>query len=134
WLNLHPIGVAILMAPFFLLSDALTWWSNLPRAGFSFYYPHRRRSAGIAYFLAGLALLQRMLSRHFGRGGVLATLVCITWGTNLLHYGVFDSTFSPAFSFFLVCACWCLTERWGERPSPADSVMLGIVAALIVLT
>jgi hypothetical protein len=134
WLNLHPIGVAILMAPFFLLSDALTWWSNLPRDGFSFYYQHGAGAAGIAYFLAGLALLERILSRHFSRGVVVATLVCITWGTNLFHYGVFDGTFSHAFSFFLVCALMCFTERWWERPRLADSVMLGIVASLIVLT
>jgi len=134
WLNPHPIGVAIMMAPFFLLSDALTWWSNLPRDGFSFYYQHGAGAAGIAYFLAGLVLLQRILRRHFSRGVVLATLVCITWGTNLFHYGVFDSTFSHAFSFFLVCAWMFLIERWWERPSRGDSVMLGIVAAMIVLT
>lgn len=133
WLNPHPIGVAVLMAPFFLLSDALTWWSNLPRDGFSFYYQHGAGLAGIAYFLAGLALLQRILSRHFSGGVVLATLVCITWGTNLFHYAVFDGTFSHAFSFFLVCAWLFFTERWWQRPSRRDSVMLGIIAALIVL-
>jgi hypothetical protein len=134
WLNPHPIGVAILMAPFFLLSDALTWWSNLPRDGFSFYYQHGAGVAAIVYLLAGLALLQRILSRHFSRGVVLATLVCLTWGTNLFHYGVFDGTFSHAFSFFLVCAWLLLIERWWERPSLGDAIALGIVAALIVLT
>jgi len=134
WLNPHPIGVAILMAPFFLLSDALTWWSNLPRDGFSFYYQHGAGLAGIVYFLAGLALLQHILSRHFSRGVVFATLVSITWGTNLFHYGVFDGTFSHAFSFFLVCALLFFTERWWERPTRGDSVLLGVIAALIVLT
>src|SRR6185503_14478363 len=38
WLNPHPIGVAVLMLPFFLAADALTWWSNFPRDGFSLYY------------------------------------------------------------------------------------------------
>ena len=32
-LNLHPIGTAILMAPFVLVADRLTVWSNLPREG-----------------------------------------------------------------------------------------------------
>jgi len=35
WLNVHPIGTAILMAPFVLAADVLTAWSNLPRDGFS---------------------------------------------------------------------------------------------------
>ena len=43
WLNLHPIGTAILMAPFFLAADLLTRWSNLPRDGFSLVLPARRR-------------------------------------------------------------------------------------------
>ena len=35
WVNLHPIGTAMLMTPFFLVSDVLSVWSNLPRDGFS---------------------------------------------------------------------------------------------------
>src|SRR5688572_25868303 len=29
WVNAHPIGVAILQAPFFLIAHALTRWTNL---------------------------------------------------------------------------------------------------------
>ncbi|HEV8346419.1 MAG TPA: hypothetical protein VGQ16_07590 [Vicinamibacterales bacterium] len=134
WMNLHPIGVAILMTPFFLAADLLSGWSNLPRDGFSLYYQHAAALAGIVYLLAGLALLFRMLSRHFSPGVVLATLTCITFGTNLFHYGVFDGVFSHVFSFFLVAVWLFLVERWWERPSVGDSVRLGIAAALIVLT
>src|SRR5262249_15066164 len=92
-------------------------------------------AAGIAYLLAGLAVLRRILWRQFSDGVVLATLVGITWGTNLFHYGVFDGTFSHVFSFFLVC-CWILiVERWWELEQPTWrlSLALGIVAGLIVL-
>jgi len=134
WLNPHPIGVAVLMTPFFVAADALSWWSNLPRDGFSLYYQHGAALAGLAYFLAGLALLHRILSRHFGSGIVLATLVCITWGTNLFHYGVFDGTFSHAFSFFLICTWLFAVERWWEAPTVFRSLPLGAIAALIVST
>ena len=96
---------------------------------------HAAGAAGIAYLLAGLAVLRRILRRHFSDGVVLATLVSITWGTNLFHYGVFDGTFSHAFAFFLVC-CWILIiERWWEleRPTWRLSLALGIVAALIAM-
>jgi hypothetical protein len=83
WLNLHPIGTAILMAPFVLVADRLTVWSNLPRDGFSLFYQHGAGVGAIVYMLLGLAILQRMLRRHFSDGVVLATLICITWGTNL---------------------------------------------------
>jgi len=118
WVNLHPIGTAILMAPFFVAGDLLSLWSNLPRDGFSLYYEHAAGAAGIAYLLAGLAALRRILRRHFSDGVVLATLVAITWGTNLFHYGVFDGTFSHVFAFFLLC-CWILiVERWWEQERP----------------
>ena len=133
WLNPHPIGTAILMAPFFAAGDLLSQWSNLPRDGFSLYYEHAAGAAGVAYLLAGLAALRRILTRHFSPGVVLATLVCITWGTNLFHYGVFDGTFSHVFSFFLITLWILIVEQWWERPSGRLSLVLGAVAAMIVL-
>ncbi len=133
WLNLHPMGTAILMAPFFLVSDLLTVWSNLPRDGFSLYYQHGAALGAIVYVLLGLAIVRRMLRRQFSDGVVLATLVCVTWGTNLFHYAVFDGTFSHAYAFFLVCVWIWLVERWWERPTTACSLAIGAVAALNVL-
>ena len=134
WVNLHPIGTAVLEAPFFVAADLLTRWSNFPRDGFSVYYQHAAALAGLAYFLAGLAILRRLLSRHFTPGVVLATLVCVTWGTNLFHYGVYDASFSHAFAFFLMCAWIALVDAWWRDTTPGLSTALGIVAALIVLT
>jgi hypothetical protein len=133
WMNLHPIGTAVLIAPFFLVADLLSRWSNLPRDGFSLYYQHGAGLAGLAYFLLGLAILRRTLREQFSDGVVLATLVCITWGTNLFHYGVFDSVFSHAYAFFLVCLFVSLVERWWDRPTLGLSLAIGGVAALNVL-
>ncbi len=133
WLDACPIGVALMMLPFFLVGDALSWWSNLPRDGFSLYYQHAAGLAGVAYFLAGLALVRSTLRRQFGDGVVLATLVALTWGTNLFHYGTYDATFSHAFSFCLVAAWIVQVEGWWERPGLAQSAGLGALAALIVL-
>jgi hypothetical protein len=133
WLNLHPIGTAILMAPFFVAADWLSAWSNLPRDGFSLYYQHGAGIAALAYFLLGLAILRRMLRQQFSDGVVLATLICITWGTNLFHYAVFDGTFSHVFAFFLICVWLWLVERWWDRPTLACSMAIGGVAALNVL-
>ncbi len=134
WLNLHPVGTAISMAPFFLVAHALSSWSNFPRDGFSFYYQHAAGLAGLVYMIAGLAVLGRILRPHFSGAVVLATLASITWGTNLFHYGVFDSTFSHAFSFFLICVWLLLVERWWTAPTRRRAIALGIVAALIVVT
>jgi len=134
WVNVHPIGVAIQMVPFFTAAHLLTRWSNLPPDGFSPYYQYAAGLAGLCAMLAGLAVLRALLSRHFPDRIVLATLVTITWGTNLFHYGVYDATFSHAFSFFLIAALVALTERWWQAATRTTSFWLAIVAALIVLT
>jgi len=134
WLDLVPIGVAVQMLPFFAAADLLSRWSNMPREGYSLYYQHGAGLAGLVYFLIGLAILRRFLLRHFGEGVVLATLMTITFGTNLFHYGTFDSTFSHAYSFFLITALMFLTERWWTEPRRSDAIALGVVSALIVLT
>ena len=134
WINAVPMGVAVQSLPFFFAADALTRWSNLPRDGFSLYYQHLAGLAGLVYFLAGLAVLRRLLMRHFSDGVALATLVSITFGTNLFHYGVFDSTFSHAYSFFLITTLVALTERWWADPAWTVSLALSVVAALVPLT
>jgi hypothetical protein len=133
WMNRHPIGVSVLMLPFVAAADALTRWSNLPRDGFSLYYQHAAALAGLAYFLVGLAVLRRTLSRAFTPGVTLAALVAITWGTNLFHYAVYDGTFSHAFSFALVCVLIELTDRWWTDPAWWHAPTLGVVAGLVVL-
>jgi hypothetical protein len=134
WVNRLPIGVAVLMMPFVIVADLLTRWSNLPRDGFSLYYQHAAALSGLAYFLVGLAVLRRTLSRYFSPAVTLWTLVAITWGTNLFHYAVYDGTFSHAFSFALVCALVELADLWWAHPTRRRTVALGIVAGLIVIT
>ncbi len=133
WLAVHPIGVAVLMLPFFLVAHGLTRWSNLPPDGFSLYYQYVVGLGGIAYVVAGLVILRRLLLRHFSEPVVLATLVSMTFGTNLFHYAVYDSTYSHAFSFFLVAAFLLVVERWWESATVGRSAAVAVVAALIIL-
>ena len=101
--------------------------------GVPLYYRDGVGLSAVAYFLFGLAILRRMLRRQFSDGVVLATLICITWGTNLFHYAVFDGTFSHAYAFFLVCVWLWLVERWWDRPTAVCSLAIGAVAALNAL-
>ena len=77
--------------------------------------------------------MRRILLEQFSPGVVLATLICLTWGTNLFHYAVFDGTFSHAYAFFLICVWMWMVERWWERPSVPLTLAIGAVAGLNVL-
>lgn len=133
WVNAHPIGVAVMQAPFFLVAHALTKWSNLSPDGFSLYYQHAAGLTGLGWIVAGLAVLRRLLLRSFSDGVTAATLAALLLGTNLYHYATFDSSYSHPYSFFLFAAFMSLTAQWHERPHARTSLLLGAVAGLIVL-
>jgi hypothetical protein len=134
WVNAHPIGVAIMQAPAFVVAHGLTRWSNLSPDGFSLYYQHAVGLAGLAWVVAGLVVLRGLLRRHFTDGVTAATLAVLLLGTNLYHYATFDSSYSHPYSFFLFAAFLDLTERWHNEPTARRSVLLGLVSGLIVLT
>src|SRR4051812_45491806 len=91
WGNAHPIGVAVLMSPFFAAAHLLTRWSNLAPDGFSLYYQHAAGLAGLFYALCGLASIAQFLSRHFRARTTAATLAALFTGTSFLHYATHDS-------------------------------------------
>ena len=101
WVNAHPIGVAVLQAPFFLAAHGLTKWSNLTADGFTPYYQHAVGISGIFWTIAGLFVVRRLLLVWFGDRVVTATLVALLFGTGLYHYATYDASYSHAYSFFL---------------------------------
>ena len=134
WVNAHPIGVAVMQSPFFLIAHALTKWTNLSPDGFTLYYQHGAGLAGLAWTIAGLWILRALLGRYFTDGVTAATLIVILLGTNLYHYATYDSSYSHGYSFCLFAAFLDLTDRWYRAPTWRLSALLGAVAGLIVLT
>jgi hypothetical protein len=132
WVNAHPIGEAIMIAPFFAVAHALTRWTNLSPDGFTPYYQHGAGIAGLFYVVAGLWFLKRLLARYFPPGVTAATLLALLAGTSLYHYATFDSTWSHAFTFALFSA---FLERFdARRPGRrADDVILGLIAGMLIL-
>lgn len=134
WVNAHPIGVALMQAPVFLVAHGLTMWTNLSADGFTLYYQHGAGLSGLIWTVAGLWVLRGFLRRHFSEGVTAATLLTVLFGTNLYHYATYDSIYSHAYSFFLFAAFLDLTERWHRHPSRGLSLLVGLAGGLIVLT
>ena len=133
WVNAHPIGVAVLQAPFFTVGHALTRWSNLSADGFTLYYQHGAGIAGVFWAVAGLVAVRALLLRHFRDGVVTATLLAVLFGTGLYHYATYDSSYSHVYSFCLLACFLLLTEKWWEQATAGRSIAIGAIAGLIVL-
>ena len=132
WVDAHPIGEAILIAPFFALAHLLTKWTNLTPDGFTLYYQHAAGLAGLCYVIVGLWFLRRLLMRHFSDAVVAGTLATLLLGTSLYHYATFDSAWSHAFSFALCSALLERLDAW-EPGGWASEAAIGVLSGLLIL-
>jgi hypothetical protein len=132
WVDAHPIGEAILIAPAFIAAHLLTRWTNLSADGFTIYYQHGAGLAGLSCAVAGLWFLRRVLRRHFSTGVTTATLATLLAGTSLYHYATFDSVWSHAFSFALFSAWLERLDVWSED-THRGALALGVLSGLITL-
>ncbi len=129
----YPLGTALLMLPFFLLGHLVSPLLISTPDGFSLSYQFAIDLAAVFYLLLGLILLFRILIQYFSPRVVLATLLGLFLGTNLLAYATVELSLSHVYSFFLVCLMLYLVPRWYADPSRKNTLFLGVVSGLIPL-
>jgi hypothetical protein len=133
YLNRFPPGVAVLMLPAFLVAHASAHLLGAPPDGFSTPYQAASALNGLLALLVGLSLLRRTLEELFTPGVVLATLVTLTFGTNLFHYGTGEASMSHIYSFALFAGLLRLVPAWYRQPTLWRTLGLGALMGLIVL-
>ncbi len=132
-LNRYPIGEAVMLSPFFIVGHLMAKLLGVTADGFSWPYQLTAAFAGLFYLIAGLNLLRNILSQYFSLPTTFFTLLAITFGTNLFHYGTCDNIFSHIFSFFLFCALLYLTNKIYQQPDKLAFILLGIVGGLLTI-
>ena len=133
----YPIGVAVLQAPFFLITHyIIAPLSGYATDGFSAPYHKMIDVAAWAYMLLGLMLLAKVLAAYFKPTIVGLTLLAFLAGTNLFYYYAVESGMSHVYSFFLAAALLRLTQvvHRRARVTPRLALLIGAVAGLLVLT
>jgi hypothetical protein len=130
YLGPHQIGEAIMLAPFFAVGDLVARARDERRDGFSWPYQAAVAAGGLLYGVLGLTLLGSFLRRWFERAVVVATLLVLTFGTNLFHYLTYDAGYSHAFSFAVVAFVLWQTMRLADRPNAARAFALGLAVGL----
>ena len=132
-LNRYPIGEAIMLSPFFLTGHIIAKLLGVSADGFSWPYQLTAAFAGLFYLIAGLILLRNILSQYFSIPATFLSLIAITFGTNLFHYGTCDNIFSHIFSFFLFCTLLFLSNKIYQQPDKLHFILLGIAGGLLTI-
>lgn len=134
FMNTYPIGVAVLMSPFFLLAHFLTIITHLYIAdGYSLFYQCSPQVSALFYYLIGIYFLFKSLLNHFNEKVVFLTIFIITFGTSLFHYITFDAVFSHIYTFSFVSILIYLTVKFWSKPSLKIAILLGISLGILVL-
>ncbi len=129
----YPIGLALLEAPFFGIGHALAKALGYPADGFSAPYQASIAFGGIAYAVAGLGLLRRVLLTYFSDLLTALTLVVVVLGTNYFQYAVYDVAMAHSACFTLYALLlWC-TIRWHQTPRVRWALGIGLSLGLLVV-
>lgn len=131
--NKYPIGVALLMVPFFGIAHALTQIAGLAADGYSEIYQYAVVASAVFYYCLGAVFLFRFLNSYFSFRPSLAAIVLVTYGTNLFHYVTYDAAFSHVYSFAFVSILIVLTARFWKRPTTLVALAVGVTIGILFL-
>lgn len=131
----YSCGVAIMAAPFFLITHALTSWGLFegPADGYSVVYSNGIAIAAIFYCMLGFWFLRKVLEQHFSKLATALTIIGLYFGTNMLYYSFMEPFMSHIYSFSLFAVLLYFTPKVFDKPSAKYMLLLGMLIGLITL-
>lgn len=102
-INVHPIGISLLLLPFFLVSYAFAFLLSFPIDGLSLPFQIAVAAGALTYVTIGLIYLKKLLRLNNVSDKISAAVILlIFFGTNLFYYTVSEAAMSHAYSFSLI--------------------------------
>ncbi|MCD6200762.1 MAG: hypothetical protein J7K46_03035 [Bacteroidales bacterium] len=128
-----PVGVSLLILPFFLLAHIIALLTGMPADGYGPVYQFFVLIAGIFYLTFALGILRKILCRWFNDPVTAITLLLIGLATNLFYYVSVEPGMSHVYSFFLFSGFLRYTIRWYESPGYGNAILLALFGGLILI-
>ncbi len=130
----YPIGLAIMMLPFFLIGHLASMLFGFPMDGFSLPYEVMVFVGHCFYVLLGIWYLRKVLLVYFSPLITGLVILCIVVGTNFLGLGTasMGSSHIPLFALHAIGLYW--VYRWHENPTLKLSIGLGALIGLMIIT
>jgi hypothetical protein len=129
----YPMGVAVMVTPFFFLAHLLSIIGGRPPDGFSMDYYEMTYYASTFYFLLGALALWKFLRRRKDAVAASLALALVLFGTNVWYYTIREPLMSHIYSFALFSLLLLLADRLWAAPGALRLAAVVVVAALILL-
>ncbi|MBR1617062.1 hypothetical protein IJ670_02815 [bacterium] len=130
----NPMGVSVLMFPFFLLAHIIASISEVFEAdGFSFPYQISIAISALFYFILGLYFTYKTLLIKFEQKISLLSCLGIVFGCGMIFHATVGASYSHIYSFCLIAIFIFLTLKENKNSNIFHYFGLGILLGLIFL-
>jgi len=130
--NLHPIGPAIVWAPFYILADGLSRIVGLAPDGENRLYQNAVSVASVFYGWLGLVFIYLTARSRAGSGPALLAALGVGFGSFIFWYLAYAPTMAHAPAFAAAALVVWLWWRPGER-TVRDHLVIGAACGLAAL-
>lgn len=133
-INVHLVGVSLLMLPFFLVGYFWAEFGGYAMNGFSEPFQKMISMSALFYALMGFYFLRKLLLKlEYTEKQIAITLLLIFFGTHLLNYTITEPSMSHVYSFGLVSAFLYSSYRVFNTYKTKYFIASGILFGLIAL-
>ena len=134
YLNKYPCGTALMQLPFFLpalwMADFIYGHPN----GFESVFQYANVISAMFFLCFGSAILFLICAEDGYEWLSLGLVAFSIFGTNALHYGSYDGSFSHIYCFFLSCvSAYLVFNKRNKLPVARYYGLLGAVIGLAVI-
>lgn len=129
----YPMGVAIMVLPFFLGAKIISELGGLGDGGYGQVYQWFTGAAASTYATIGLLACYYVYKKETSKSSSLVSVALLLLATNLATYSAYSPLMSHAFSFCLTALVWIATAKWWQKPSYRSSLILGGLLGLAFL-
>lgn len=133
WVTRYPVGLSILLTPFYLLGHLFAKLGGYSQNGFSLPYQIAIVSGCLFYLSASILILRKILLNWFSDKIVAITLLAICFGTNYIDQATVSSSMPHALLFFVYTLIILFTIKWHNDKTKLNALLLGSVLGLAVI-
>lgn len=133
WIMKYTMGKAVMMSPFYFVSDWVAQLTDYKRDGLSLPYHIGAFISGVVYLTLGCLMFTKLLVKIFKAKMAFILMTIFLFGTSWYTNATMGVGNIHVILFFLYSLFLWYTVRWHETKRTKHLILLGIVFGLMIL-